>query len=550
MERIILECVVRATLIALGTQTVLSLTRVRSGAARHNAWACVVVAMLCLPSWTLWGPKASIPMPTAPFAQTAQLRTYPEPNLGPSASPPLDAIPAKAAESRLSAGLEWRTIGLGIYLVVAGTLLLRLLVGTLRAQWLIRETHLQNGRLTSGSCSSPVTVGWVRPITILPAGWPEWPEAKLDAVLAHENEHVRRRDPLFQWLALLNRALFWFHPLSWWLERRLASLAEEACDAAVLASGHDPQDYCTYLLDIADTVANAGRRLDFVGMEMPGSSLSMRIRQIVAGLPRTRMSRIRLASVIAACAISTAVFAAATFSQSTFEVATIKPSGPDRSGGKFIVMQSTRHYVVRNYTFKELVGAAYDLPLRLVSGGPDWISFDRFDIDGLTPGATRPNPEQQMLMLRALLADRFKLTIHREQRDLPVYELTVAKTGAKLQESTPETAEFLINRMFNDNRVLLPARNVTMAQLASMFQRAILDRPVLDKTGLSAHYNFDLEWTREEAQFGGIPLANVDATPKPDLFTALEQQVGLRLQSARGSVDVVVIDRVERPSAN
>ena len=124
------------------------------------------------------------------------------------------------------------------------------------------------------------------------------------------------------------------------------------------------------------------------------------------------------------------------------------------------------------------------------------------------------------------------------------------RSGARLQESTPETEEFLTNRAFNDNRVLLPARNVTMAQFASMLQRAILDRPVLDKTGLSAHYNFDLEWTRDETQFGGIPLAKVDVPPRPDLFSAIQQQLGLRLQSARGPVDLVVIDRVERPSEN
>jgi beta-lactamase regulating signal transducer with metallopeptidase domain len=85
---------------------------------------------------------------------------------------------------------------------------------------------------------------------VLPENWSQWPAAQLDAVLAHEHEHARRRDPLFQWLALLNRAVFWFHPLAWWLERRIAALAEEACDAVVLARGHDPRDYSEYLIDI------------------------------------------------------------------------------------------------------------------------------------------------------------------------------------------------------------------------------------------------------------------------------------------------------------
>ena len=85
-----------------------------------------------------------------------------------------------------------------------------------------------------------MTVGWLHPVIVLPPNWRDWPAGKLEAVLTHEHEHARRRDPLVQWLALLNRAVFWFHPLAWWLERRISALAEEACDAAVMRRGHDP----------------------------------------------------------------------------------------------------------------------------------------------------------------------------------------------------------------------------------------------------------------------------------------------------------------------
>jgi uncharacterized protein (TIGR03435 family) len=112
--------------------------------------------------------------------------------------------------------------------------------------------------------------------------------------------------------------------------------------------------------------------------------------------------------------------------------------------------------------------------------------------------------DEQMSMLRKLLADRFKLTFHREQKELSIYALTVAKNGLKLKESTspPDQPPVLVNRIFPD-RALLPARNATMAQFASMMQRAVLDRPVLDKTGLSGKYDFDLEWTPDETQFDG-----------------------------------------------
>ena len=115
---------------------------------------------------------------------------------------------------------------------------MRLAIGTVRAYRLVRQSVMNHGRLTSAACASPVT--WMAsPVVILPETWHEWSSSKLDAVLAHEQAHVRRRDPLVQWLALLNRAVFWFHPIAWWLERRLTALAEQTWDDAVLDRGHN-----------------------------------------------------------------------------------------------------------------------------------------------------------------------------------------------------------------------------------------------------------------------------------------------------------------------
>jgi uncharacterized protein (TIGR03435 family) len=235
-----------------------------------------------------------------------------------------------------------------------------------------------------------------------------------------------------------------------------------------------------------------------------------------------------------------------------FEVATIKPTPPDYQGGRFIAMQSAHLFGAKNYTLKALVGAAYNLTPRAVSGGPSSIDSDRYDIVAKTPNEIRPDLDEQMSMLRKLLADRFKLTFHRERKELSVYALAVARKGPKLKQSTepPDAPPALVNRIF-PGRVLLPARNATMAQLASMMQRAVLDRPVLDKTGLSGKYDFDLEWTPGETQFGGQGPPGAPEIPlKPDLFAALQQQLGLRLEAAKGPVEVLVIDRVERPSEN
>jgi VWFA-related protein len=188
-------------------------------------------------------------------------------------------------------------------------LLARLAIGTVRAHILVRRATNRGGRLTSSACAAPVTVGWLRPTVILPECWRRWPEAQLDAVLAHEGEHARRRDPLVQWLALLNRAMFWFHPLAWWLESKLSALAEEACDAAVLARGHDPFEYSEYLLEMARSVLRTGVRVKVLGMAMPGSFLPQRIRRILEGRPAPRISRVRMACLGVACATVSALFA-------------------------------------------------------------------------------------------------------------------------------------------------------------------------------------------------------------------------------------------------
>jgi len=234
--------------------------------------------------------------------------------------------------------------------------------------------------------------------------------------------------------------------------------------------------------------------------------------------------------------------------QPSFEVATITPTAPDDRSGRFATMQGAHQFVARSYTLKYMVAAAYNVPPRAITGGPAWADSDRYDIRASTPGDARPTTEQQMAMLRTLLSDRFKLAFHRDQRELPLYELTLVKRGATLNASAaPNEQPVLVNRIF-PGRVQLPARNATMGEFAAMLQRSVLDRHVVDKTGLAGRYDFDLEWTYDETQFGG-QLPPVTGTPeKPDLFAALQEQLGLRLQAARGNVETIVIDRAERPS--
>ena len=309
MPYLILECAVRALLMAVCTGAVLLLLRVRTARVRHAVWASVVVLMLALPVWTAWGPRAvmrvlnpaAAPTMSRPAAPAVAISGQPMPEEFRAATP---VPPAR--------GLwwSWQNCLAALYLLGLCTLLARLATGTVRAHLLVRRVAHREGRLTSDSCAVPVTVGWLRPAVILPECWQRWPQEQLDAVLAHEDEHARRRDPLVQWLALLNRAIFWFHPLAWWLERRISALAEEACDAAVLERGHDPFQYSEYLLQIARVVQRSGARVGAVGMAMPGSSLPQRIRQMLEAGPAPRISAARMACVAVACAAVSMVFTA------------------------------------------------------------------------------------------------------------------------------------------------------------------------------------------------------------------------------------------------
>lgn len=234
-----------------------------------------------------------------------------------------------------------------------------------------------------------------------------------------------------------------------------------------------------------------------------------------------------------------------------FDVATIKPTALDAKSGRYIIMQGTHRFVEKYYTLKLLIAAAYDLSPKTISGGPGWIESDHFDILAITPGDVQPTHAEQMSMLRTLLSDRFKLTFHREQKVFSIYQLELASTGPKLKPSTepPDTQPAIISTVYSQ-RIVLPARNVTMNDLTSLLQRAVLDRPVVNKTGLSGRYDFDLTWAPDETQFGGeVPVASADA-PSPPLFTAMQEQLGLRLEATRGPVDALVIDTAERPSAN
>ena len=236
-----------------------------------------------------------------------------------------------------------------------------------------------------------------------------------------------------------------------------------------------------------------------------------------------------------------------------FEVASIKKAEPD-ARGRYIRMQTAHQFLAYNHALKTLIAAAYDVSPQAISGGPSWVESERYEILAKAPGDVRPNLKEQMTMLRALLADRFKLTFHREQKEMSVYALTVAKGGSKVKVSTvtpdatpegPPTLAFVVSSVLR-----LPARYASMDEFASLLQRSALERPVVDQTGLTGRYDFDLEFAVDETLFGGALGKGPDNPTAPGLFAALREQLGLKLEATRGPVSAIVIDRAERASEN
>jgi len=237
-----------------------------------------------------------------------------------------------------------------------------------------------------------------------------------------------------------------------------------------------------------------------------------------------------------------------------FEVATIKPSDPARPGKLFTVRG--QEVITINTTLSDLITMAYDLHRQQISGGPAWFESDKYDITGKPEVPGQPNVAQLKMMIQKLLVDRFQLKFHNEKKELSAYAITIGKGGSKLtkSQSDPNGLPGLFFGRGNPG-MTFNVRNATIAEVASVLQGSILDKPVVDQTGLSEKYDFLLKFTPDPGQgaaFGGPPQPpaadNLDAPP--DIITAFQQQLGLKLENTKTQVGVMVIDRVAKPSEN
>jgi len=239
---------------------------------------------------------------------------------------------------------------------------------------------------------------------------------------------------------------------------------------------------------------------------------------------------------------------AAPDSSISFEAATVKRSEPEPGLRRFMIQG--RRFVTLRTSLADLINFAYGLHARQIANAPAWFESEKFDITGIPEGGDSPSEKQWMAMIASLLSERFQLRFHRDQRELPIFAIVTAKDGPKLVPSLgdpvgrPSFAFRGIGR--------LVAQHAAIDDLAWELQSMVLDRPVHNQTGVTGRFDFTLSWTPDEFQLKG---READSQPPgadmpPDLFRAIQQQLGLRIEAKRALADILVIDHVEMPSDN
>jgi uncharacterized protein (TIGR03435 family) len=222
----------------------------------------------------------------------------------------------------------------------------------------------------------------------------------------------------------------------------------------------------------------------------------------------------------------------------SFDVASIKLADPDDHSSGF--QTQGRRVFIENETMNDIIGYAYGVHAKQIVGGPEWFGSKRFDIRGLPDVDGIPNTAQYREMVVKLLADRFQLKFHREKRELSCYGVMVAKGGPKIEASKSVGGLPDQTGRNSNGRASWRFTNNSMEDFAKFLQ-FVLDRPVVDQTGLSGKYDFKLEWTKDNA-----PVTDENAPP--GFFTAIQEQAGLKVEPSKAEVDVLAIDHVEQPS--
>jgi uncharacterized protein (TIGR03435 family) len=418
----------------------------------------------------------------------------------------------------------------------------------------------------------PTVIGWLRPYILLPVTTiTGLSDSQVTALVAHELAHVRRNDYLENLVQTAIETVLFYHPAVWWVGKQMRIEREHCCDDMAVRVCGNRVAYAEALARLEESrVRNPEPALAATGGELLG-----RIRRLLGQPENTSRSlgAITAGALVMLAALAPAIVALRAAPQEAelaFEVASIKRDITGQPGPVYNMLPPL--FRVERATLKNLIRMAYWVHDFQILGGPGWIKADRYDIEAKTPGNPVLNQSSaglnegyramQLRRLQTLLHDRFKLAVHRETKEMPIYELTVAKGGPKLEPPN------CIQRDLRDP--IAPGKTMTdycgfggwsagryeattggMTDLAGGLSD-LLERVVVDKTGITGMYHLHLTFTPDDStirlpDLPGSPPPPVDG---PDIFTALQEQLGLKLESAKGPVEVLVIDHAEKPSEN
>ncbi|MGD0733647.1 MAG: M56 family metallopeptidase [Terracidiphilus sp.] len=442
--------------------------------------------------------------------------------------------------------------------------------------------------LVSTGSMEPGIFGILRPVLIWPEGISNHlSEPQLRSILAHELWHVRRRDNLAAALHMLVEAAFWFHPAVWWVGAQMVDERERACDEQVLQSGNQPDVYAESILKACKFCVEAP--LNCVS-GVAGSNLKRRIVRIMnrqLGSNLTMPGKLTLAALAVAAVAAPVTFGVYNTPQVgaqevqitkptlVFDHASVQPSDPSESKSSMRIEPGV--FVQKNASLTSLITFAYGVHEYQVTGLPAWADTDHFDIDASwkqspgapnvamegvssiavsSAGAPPPPPAhpgsisihlgsgELQEMLKTLLAERFNLKLTPQSENLPVFDLVVANSGAKLtaNSSAPVSTEsgknppiIQVRSSFTSGNHELTVNNASPVVLADLLSQQ-LNRKVIDKTGLTGLYDITIHWPQGQSP--------------DDMSASLEDQLGLRLEPSQGPVKVLVIDQVEKPATD
>jgi uncharacterized protein (TIGR03435 family) len=398
-------------------------------------------------------------------------------------------------------------------------------------------------------------------------------------VLTHELCHIRRRDNVTAAVHMIAEAVFWFYPVVWWIGSRLVDERERACDEEVVRTLGEPQTYAEGIVSVCKRYVESP--LACVS-GVSGSNVKNRIRDIMTN---RAVGKLSVAKKAVLAAVGTVAVVAPILAQSVplpsateprFEVASVKratdASGKVRVGDQVWTSVGAKFmpggaFEAVNATLGSVIQLAYGLREFQTVGAPEWVNTDRFDIQARAPqGAVESDAPRR---LQSLLAERFALKVHRETRDRPIYALVLARAngslGPRLRQSQGPAAEGFsaaggrCTPPGPPGPISMRLCGVTMASFVDMFLPMYTGRRVVDRTGLTGGFDLAISFDSRQMVAGVGPGGGFPASPRaaepaaPDvvsIFTALEEQLGLKLEPQTGPTEVLVIDQVERPTPN